>query len=327
MPDSRNDIEVLKAENEVLKFRVDAAERLAALDKLIQDGESSNRFLQSTIKFLGIGSIGGLIALIFSAFALWPKLDNHIDRQIAAHMQEWNTQIAAQMQKWSDLDVGFGSIHENRWAEALTKLGAVYDLQVKRRASDKDDKEYRSLLFSTLLWVLASTSELTPDRHAWKGEWMWNTLCGDSLFQTEVINRARETWDEAYCNKMLLCTLKFEKQRNVPKNVRDYLMAAFNTAPVDSSKAEHSFQLAMECLAENKIDEAQTQLEKASEKDSQRFKDMSNFLTAFKRAPEFTMWCIYTERLREKSNSGEKDFDSEFDELAHKYVPPSPGKE
>jgi hypothetical protein len=297
-------MEVLKAEKDLLTFRVEAAERLAALDKVIREAELSKRSLQFTVRFLGIGTLGGIVALV----ALWFALDHYVDGK-----------ISAQMQKWNDLNLGLSLIRENRWSDALIKLDLVYKQQIKQVLSDE---EYRSVLFNSLLWTLASTSNpIEPS--LWEGQSTWYRLSQDSSFKAEFLNRTPDQWDETYCNEMFLCTLKFESRPDSLGTIDKYLQTALTRAPIPGSKADHFFQLAMASLAKHNIDDAKDYLRKASENDPSKFNpnDWTQRLNKFKDdALEFKMWRGYTERVREELGSRDRDFDSEFAELTSRIT-------
>jgi hypothetical protein len=301
MPDPHNDMEALKSEMDILTFRAEAAERLAAFDKLIREAESSKRSLEFTARFLGIGTLGGILALITLLFTF----DHY-----------FNGKISAQMHKWNDLDSGLSMIHMGQWSDALQKFYFVYTQQITQ-----SDEEYRSVLFDPFLLTLASTSK--PIERSWEGQNAWYLLRRDNAFKAAFLSRAQDQWDEPYCNNMFLCMLKFESKPDSLDTIDNYLQTALRRAPISSSKAEHLFQLGMESLARHHIDDAKKYLEQASESDSSKFNpnDWVQCLNKFEHDDlTFKMWCRYTERMREESGSRDKDFGQEFAELKSTFL-------
>jgi hypothetical protein len=295
MSDSNNEIESLKAENELLKFKVESAERLTAHEKLIREVERYKHFLQSALMFFGLGSLGGILALIAALIALPAILNNYLDQQ-----------IAAQVRKWNDLDTCIAVVREARWRVALKNLKTVYQKEVK--LAKTSDQDYRSLLFNTLVFVLSSTNERMLDGQRWQGEDEWNELCQDSAFRDEFLTRSEDNMDETYCNEMFYCTLKFYKEPNVLERVRAYIREALHTIAEDRSKAPHYFDLAMADLVAGDPASALRNLKEASDKDPSTYQDLSNYLNTFKNSVQFTMWHLCAERSH-------VDFDSAMTRL------------
>jgi hypothetical protein len=103
-----SEIESLKADNELLKFKAQAAEQLVVHEKLIRELAFYTSVVKFVLALFGRGSFG---AAIFFARNFWPSVKSHID-----------TDVAAQMQKWSELEAGFSLIRESRWLDALDQL-------------------------------------------------------------------------------------------------------------------------------------------------------------------------------------------------------------
>jgi hypothetical protein len=272
MTNITSEIDALKAENELLKFKTESAERIAAHEKLIREVEGYKRILRSTLMFLGIGSLGGILTLR-------PILNNYVDGQ-----------ISAQVKKWNELEACIADAREARWQPALKKLRSVY--QNEAASQNKSDADFRTLLFNTLVYVLASTNERISDGQRWQGEDEWKELCQDK----EFLNRAEVQIDEPYCNQMFFCTLKFYKERDVLECIRSYIHAALRIIAEDRSKAPHYFDLAMTDLIAGNPTSALRNLREASDKDPSTYQDLVTYLTTFKNSVQFMMWSICAER-------------------------------
>jgi hypothetical protein len=292
MPDSEKEIELLKAENALLKFKVDSAERLAVHEKAIREIETYKAILKAIFTFLGIGSL-----------AAWFLLPSAFNRLV-------DEQVATQLQKWNDLNVGIGLVHESRWRDALQKLGTIYRDE-KEAQETKNNHDYRSLLYDSLLYVLSSTGELSGDGR-WQGDDEWNALVNDIAFRDRFLNIGKTKLDETYCNSLLFCTLKFSRDPDplsTLKTIRGYIQGALNTIVEDRSKAPHYFDLAMADLVDGNQVSAKDNLKMACEKDPSNYQDPIKSLNGFKNTVQFKMWSHCAERLHKK------DFDSAVADL------------
>jgi hypothetical protein len=295
MSDPSDEIKSLKADNELLKFKAQASEQLLVHEKLIRELTFYTSIVKYALAALGLGSLGAVVLF-------WPSVSRQIDKD-----------VADQMQKWNDLDAAFSLTLEHRWHEALDGLKKVFENHVQKNKSL--DSAYRSSVYDALVLTLASTSEPVGSL-TWNGEQAWRDLGEDPAFKVQFLNRARDKWDEGYCNQMFLCTLKFGARNTSLKTVHEYLERALEKAPVKTSMADHEFELAMEALAANHSEDVQSHLEKASGYDPSRYKDLPDALRKFKDELTFKMWCTYTAGLNERDmGSGIKDFESKFDEL------------
>lgn len=281
MPDSENEIELQKAENALLKFKLESAERLAAHEKAIREIQTYKAIIKTIFAFLGIGSL-----------AAWFLLSSAFKRYV-------DEQVATQLKKWNDLDVGIGFVHESRWSLALDKLKTIYE---KGAQETENNQDYQSLLYDSLLYVLSSTGEIYGDGR-WLGDDVWNEPVGGILFRDRFLNIDLTKLDETYCNSLLFCTLKFSRD-DAPGTIntmRRYILRALNTITEDRSKAPHYFDLAMADLVDGNQDSAKENVKRACEKDSPNYQDPIKSLEGFKNSVQCKMWSYCAERLHKKA--------------------------
>jgi hypothetical protein len=302
MPDSKDNRElgeqtILKAEleNALLKFRADSAERLTAHQALIQEANLYKWLLRCIFSVLGLGTIGGIIALF--------NLNTYLDQR-----------IAAQLESWQALEGTVELSRDGRWPEAREKLIDIY------HHLNNSSSEYRSLLFRTLFRVLASIAEPQSDEETWVGETDWNELKDNQTFKREVIEQQSKR-DESYYNQIFLCTLKFAKENSL-ELMRKYRTGALDTVGEIRSKAAHYFDLGMIDLlvpdqagAESQVDEACSNLDKAFKIDPEHFTfdtsaNLDKYFGSFKNRLDYQMWHRCAKRLGANVN-----FDSRLQSL------------
>ena len=321
MPDSSNNPEAIRSsldafaaerkeafssfETAYLKFRAEAAEHLAAHERLIGELERYKKLVLWVLGFFGIASFGGIISLAV-ALSLW--LDSRLDGKVSARIKKWN-----------DLEVGSGLVVEGRWLDAEEFLMKAYRQYVGPQG-DQSDPQYRSLLFNNLLHAFASINVPAPDGQHWLGEDDWNELeAKGSVFRGEVQNRnpgSNPGRDETYYNELFLCTLKYYRESDVLDCIRNYLKGAEDQAASPLSRAPHEFEFAMAAVATGQTDEAVKHLRQASDIDQSDydFEDAAVKLTSYQNDPEFKMWCICAARLHRDFNKNLQDLVKKINE-------------
>jgi hypothetical protein len=283
MPNSDNETELLNAENALLKFKLESADRLAVHEKAIREIETYKAVVKAIFAFLGIGSL-----------AAWLFIPSAFNRYV-------DEKVATQLQKWNDLDVGIGLVHQSRWRDALEKLGTLYASE-KGAQETKDNHDYQSLLYDSLLYALSSTGELSGDGR-WQGDDVWNLLVKDPAFRNKFLNVGETKLDETYCNSLLFCTLKFSRDDppSTINTIRCYIRRALNTITEDRSKAPHYFDLAMADLVDGKQVSAKQNLKMALDNDPSNYPDPIKSLNGFKNTVQFKMWSHCAERLQKNA--------------------------
>jgi hypothetical protein len=315
MPDSETESEA-RMENALRKFEADAAKQLAAHEKLIRELEFYKGLLASILRWLGLGSFGAIIAAIF---ALPPWFQARVD-QFQAHVDQ---QIANRVEEWNALEQGVVLANQGRWSEALPLLMDVYRRQVKGEPGksiqvNELPKQYRSLLFNVLLFVLASTGDLDPGGQRWLGEQDWNDLSKDNSFRNEFNSRH----DETYCNQMFFCTLKFSNESDSLERLVNYQKEANKNAASEQSHAPHLFELAMTQLIAGHTDVAKDRLSEAKKWDEANFgeENVIKYLNGYKNQPEFQMWTVYARRMNSRFGPAFHDFAAQFDQLINVQI-------